>query len=271
MTEPAGGSGPLRIERLGGDRAGVVVLTLDLPERRNAMTAELTAAWQAAIAELAVDADVRVVVVTGEGSAFCSGGDVGWIGADPGASVAALRARMMPFYRAWLGIRELEVPTIAAVNGPAIGAGLCLALACDLRYATPEARLSAPFTSLGMHAGMAATWLLPEAVGLPVARELLLTGRVLLGDEAADVGLINRVLPADGFLDAVLDIATGIASTAPIAARLTKVALARGGHASFDAALQWEGLAQPITLATADLQEGLAAAKERRRPKFTGM
>ena len=261
---------PLLVERLGGDRDGVVVLTLNLPDRRNAMTAELTTAWQAAIAELAADPGVRCVVVTGAGTAFCSGGDVSWIGADPDASVAALRARMMPFYRAWLAIRDLEVPTVAAVNGPAIGAGLCLALACDLRYATPEARFSAPFTKLGMHAGMAATWLIPEAVGVPAARELLFTGRVLLGEEAADLGLVNRVLPADGFLDAVLAIAADIAATAPIATRLTKVALGRGGHADFEAALQWEGLAQPITLATADLQEGLAAAKERRKPNFNG-
>src|SRR4051794_8209129 len=252
--------GPLLVERLDGERAGVVVLTLNQPDRRNAMSGELTEAWQAAIAALAADPDVRCVVVTGAGSAFCSGGDVGWIGAEPHASVAALRARMMPFYRAWLAIRDLEIPTVAAVNGAAIGAGLCLALACDLRYATPEAKLSAPFTKLGMHAGMAATWLLPEAVGLPAARELLLTGRVVLGEEAREMGLVNRVLPARGFLDAVLDVAGQIAATAPVAARLTKVALARG-HANFDAALQWEGLAQPVTLATSDLQEGLAAAK----------
>jgi enoyl-CoA hydratase len=260
-------TGPLRVDRR---EAGVVVLTLDLPDRRNAMTAELTTAWQATIAELASDADARCVVVTGAGSAFCAGGDVGWIGADADASVAALRARMMPFYRAWLGIRELEIPTVAAVNGPAIGAGLCLALACDLRYATPTAKFSAPFTTLGMHAGMAATWLLPEAVGIPAARELLFTGRAVAGDEAVHLGLVNRILPAEGFLDAVLEVATGIASTAPVATRLTKVALARGGHADFDAALQWEGLAQPITLATDDLQEGLAAARERRPPRFTG-
>jgi enoyl-CoA hydratase len=266
----AAAPGPLLVERLTGEREGMVVVTLNVPERRNAMTAELTSAWQAAMADLATDSDARVVVVTGAGSAFCSGGDVGWIGAEAHASVAALRARMMPFYRAWLAIRELEIPTVAAVNGPAIGAGLCLALACDLRYATPEARFAAPFNTLGMHAGMAATWLLPEAVGLPAARELLFTGRVVLGEEAATLGLVNRVLPAEHFLDGVLDIASGIARAAPVATRLTKVALARGGHASFDAALQWEALAQPITLATSDLQEGLAAAKERRPPKFTG-
>lgn len=256
----------LRIER----RDAVAVLTLDLPERRNAMTAELTDAWTRAIGALRDDRDVRCVVVTGEGSAFCSGGDVGWIGGEPDASVDELRARMLPFYRAWLSILDLEVPTVAAVNGPAIGAGLCLALACDLRYATPEARLAAPFTRLGMHAGMAATWLLPQAVGLPAARELLLTGRSVTGEEAAVLGLVNGVLPAEGFLDAVLDIAATIALAAPIATRLTKVALSSSGHASYDAALQWEALAQPVTLTTADLQEGLAAQRERRPPHFTG-
>jgi enoyl-CoA hydratase len=260
-------SEPLVIDRRDD---GVVVLTLDVPDRRNAMTAELTEAWQAAIADLAGDRAVRCVVVTGAGSAFCSGGDVSWIGSEPTAAVDALRTRMMPFYRAWLAIRDLEVPSIAAINGPAIGAGLCLALACDLRYAVPDARLSAPFTRLGMHAGMAATWLLPEAVGLPAARELLLTGRTVDGAEAAALGLINRVLPADGFLGAVLEIASAVASAAPIAIRLTKIALADGGHAGFDAALQWEGLAQPVTLATADLQEGLAAQRDRRKPRFTG-
>jgi enoyl-CoA hydratase len=260
-------TGPLLVERRDD---GVVLLMLSLPERRNAMTAELTTAWQAAIAELADDRDVRCVVVTGEGSAFCAGGDVGWIGAEPDASVDALRSRMMPFYRTWLSIRDLEVPTVAAVNGPAIGAGLCLALACDLRYATPTAKLAAPFTALGMHAGMATTWLLPEVVGVAAARELLLTGRVVDGEEAAALGLVNRVLPADGFLDGVLGIASDIAAKAPIATRLTKVALAGGGHASYDAALQWEGLAQPVTLATRDLQEGLVAQRERRAPRFTG-
>jgi enoyl-CoA hydratase len=257
---------PLRIDRRPD---GVVVLTLDLPDRRNAMTAELTEAWTAAINDIASDGDVRCVVVTGEGSAFCSGGDVSWIGSEPDATVDRLRTRMIAFYRAWLSIRDLEVPTIAAVNGPAVGAGLCLALACDLRYATPTAKLAAPFTALGMHAGMATTWLLPDVVGLAAARELLLTGRVVSGDDAVRLGLVNQIIAAEGFLDAVVDIASSVAAKAPIATRLTKVAL-REGHASYDAALQWEALAQPITLATADLQEGLAAQREKRSPKFTG-
>ena len=249
---------------------GVAVLTLDNPGQRNAMSDAMTASWVAAVDELAGDRDLRAVVVTGAGSAFCSGGNTGWIASEPDATVDELRTRMVAFYRAWLSIRRLEVPTIAAVNGPAIGAGLCLALACDIRYAARGARLGAPFVKLGMHAGMAATYLLPNVVGEAHARDLLLTGRLVDADEALRLGLVSRVLEADGFLDEVLATAAGVAATAPVATRLTTVALRDGGHADFETALQWEGLAQPVTLATADLQEGIAAAREKRPPRFTG-
>jgi enoyl-CoA hydratase/carnithine racemase len=249
---------------------GVAVLTLDNPDQRNAMSDAMTASWVAAVDELAGDRDLRAVVVTGAGSAFCSGGNTGWIASEPDATVDELRTRMVAFYRAWLSIRRLEVPTIAAVNGPAIGAGLCVALACDIRYAARGARLGAPFVKLGMHAGMAATYLLPNVVGEAHARDLLLTGRLVDADEALRLGLVSRVLEADGFLDGVLATAGDVAAAAPVATRLTTVALRDGGHADFETALQWEGLAQPVTLATADLQEGIAAAREKRPARFTG-
>jgi enoyl-CoA hydratase/carnithine racemase len=257
----------LRVERRDG---GVVLVTLDLPDRRNAMSEPMTASWATLMSDLRTDHEVRCVVVTGAGSAFCSGGDVSWIGSEPEATVDALRGRMLPFYRSWLTVRDLEVPTIAAVNGAAIGAGLVLALACDLRYAAVDARLAVPFTSLGMHPGMATTWLLPEVAGLPVARELLLTGRSVTGEEAATLRLVNAAVPREELLDKALEVADGIARNAPIATRLTKIALAGGGHANYDAALQWEALAQPLTLATRDLHEGLAALRERRPPRFEG-
>jgi enoyl-CoA hydratase len=235
------------------------------------MSEEMTASWVAAIDELAADTSVRVVVVTGEGSAFCSGGNTGWIASEPDAEVDYLRNRMMAFYRAWLSIRTLEVPTIAAVNGPAIGAGLCLALACDIRYAVQGAKLGAPFVKLGMNPGMAATYLLPNAVGEANARELLLTGRTVEAEEARELGLVSRVFAVDDFEEQVDEIATGIAATAPIASRYTKVALRDGGHQDFESCVQWEALAQPVTLATADLQEGIAAAREKRAPAFRGV
>jgi enoyl-CoA hydratase len=257
----------LRIDR---PSEGVVLLTLDNPDQRNAMSEQMTSSWVAAIDEIAADRSVRAVVVTGAGSAFCSGGDTGWIASEPDATVDRLRTRMVAFYRAWLSIRRLEVPTIAAVNGAAIGAGLCVALACDLRYAASSAKLGAPFVKLGMHPGMAATYLLPNVVGDAHARDLLLTGRIADAEESLRLGMVSRVMPDETFLDDVLEVAEGIAASAPIPSRYTTLALRNGGHEDFESALQWEALAQPITLATADLQEGVKAAQERRAPRFTG-
>ncbi|MHB8341290.1 MAG: enoyl-CoA hydratase/isomerase family protein [Mycobacteriales bacterium] len=248
---------------------GVSLVSLNCPDRRNAMTAELTEAFGASVAALAADRSVRAVVVTGRGSAFCAGGDLSWIEAGSGSDVSpdSVRDRMLPFYRTWLSVRDLPVPVVAAVNGSAIGAGLCLALACDVRYAAAEARFSAPFTKLGMHPGMAASWLLPEVVGMARARELLYTGRALHAEEALSWGLVSGIA-ADVVAHAV-QAAEAIAGGAPVAVRLTKAGLAHP-YRSMEEALQWESLAQPVTMATSDLREGLAAAAERRRPHFTG-
>lgn len=256
----------LRLER---PVPGVALLVLDLPELRNAMSDEMTQSWVRAIDHLASDPEVRAVVVTGEGSAFSAGGNTAWIASEPDATVDRLRSRMLPFYRAWLSIRRLEVPTIAAINGPAIGAGLAMALACDIRYAARGARMGVPFVRLGLHPGMATTYLLPDVVGPAAARDLLLTGRLVDADEALGLGLVSRVLDPEGFRDQVLATAAEVAAAAPIASKLTKTALARG-HASIDACLDWEALAQPVTLATADLQEGIRAAQEKRAPAFQG-
>ena len=257
----------LRLER---PAEGVARVVLDNPAQRNAMSEEMTRSWTAAVDELAHDRSVRVVVVTGEGTAFCSGGSTGWIASEPEAEVDYLRTRMMAFYRAWLSIRKLEVPTVAAVNGHAIGAGLCLALACDIRYAAEGAQLGAPFVKLGMNPGMAATYLLPDAVGEANARELLLTGRTVDAEEARQLGLVSRVFPADEFHARVDEIALGIAATAPIPSRYIKVAMRDARHRDFESCVQWEALAQPVTLATADLQEGIAAAREKRAAHFRG-
>jgi len=269
-TPPApgqSGAAPLRVER---HDDGVVVLTLAVPERRNAMTEALTAAWARTIAELQADRSVRAVVVTGEGTAFCAGGDLSWMEADAGQpQVMAYRDKMQTFYDAWLGVRDLEVPVLAAVNGPAVGAGLCLTLACDLRWAAPAARFSAPFTFLGMHPGMGATYLIPEAVGVVRARELLYAGAVVHAEQAQEWGLVSGVLPAETLVAEVTDVAHRIATSGPIAVRLTKAGLAQA-HASLSAAIAWEALAQPVTMGSADMAEGVRAQQERRRPVFTG-
>lgn len=249
--------------------AGVVLLTLNLPERRNAMTDELTGAWTSAVEELRADRAVRCVVVTGSGKAFCSGGDLGWLESG-GASVEELRTKMLPFYRAWLSLRGLEVPSVCAINGPAVGAGAALALSCDIRYAGTAASMSVPFAQLGIHAGMATTYTLTEVAGVAAARELLLTGRSVKAEEMLRLGLCSAVFDQDALLSAVLERAGQVAAGAPIATRLHKQALADGGPVSLERALQWEALAQPVTMATDDLREGLAAKAAKRPPVFAG-
>ncbi len=256
----------LRVER---PADGVVLLTLDLPDKRNPMTEEMTAAWVEAVDAMRGDRSVRCVVVTGAGKGFCSGGDLGWLSSRD-ATVDELRDKMLPFYRAWLGLRTLDVPSIAALNGAAVGAGAALALSCDLRYAGASAKFTVPFAQLGMHAGMATTFTLPEVVGLAAARDLLLTGRVADSAEMLRLGLVSAVFDDAALLDSVLERAVQVASAAPVATRLHLEALRDGGHASLDRALQWEALAQPVTMATQDLQEGLAAKVERRAAVFTG-
>lgn len=249
---------------------GVALITLNLPKMRNAMTTELTTAWVAVMNEVGSDRSLRSAVVTGAGSAFCSGADLSWL--DQGNlkdnTPDRLRDKMLPFYRAWLAPHELSIPVVAAVNGPAVGAGLCLALSCDLRYASPAAAFSAPFIQLGTHAGMAAGWLLPEAVGMTRAREMLYTGRVVHAEEALRWGLVSEI--ADDVVERAIEVATSVASAAPIATRLTKAGLAQAARGGFESALQWEALAQPVTMATTDIHNGIQARREHRAPTFEG-
>ncbi|MEV6162536.1 enoyl-CoA hydratase/isomerase family protein [Streptomyces sp. NPDC052052] len=248
---------------------GVRVVTLSQPGVRNAMTESMTRDWNRALDVVAADRETRVLVVTGEGSSFCSGADLSWLdqGSADDVTIDRLRERMLPFYRSWLRPRSLPFPVIAAVNGPAVGAGVCLALACDIRFAGPGARFSTPFVFRGTHGGMGATWLLPEAIGVTRARDMLYTGREVPAGLALDWGLVTEV--ADDVLAHSLQVAERIAQAAPIAVRLTKTGLEQSA-AGLNASIEWEALAQPVTMTTADLHEGIAAFRENRAPKFTG-
>ncbi|MGH2785807.1 MAG: enoyl-CoA hydratase/isomerase family protein [Actinomycetota bacterium] len=258
---------PVLVER---DDAGVVTLTLNRPDVRNAMTGELTEAFGAAIEAVRGDPSVRVVIVTGSGKAFCAGGDLSWISPGPGADVPSIRTKMRAFYPKFLVVRSLDVPTIAAVNGAAVGAGLCLAMACDIRVAAEDAKLSTGFLRLGMHPGMAATYLLTRLVGTAKAAELFFTARTVDGREGERLGLVNHAVPGAGLMDEAARLAGEIAANAPIPMGMVKRALYLAERSDLETMLEYEGLAQPITMATADLREGLDAAKEKRPPRFEG-
>jgi enoyl-CoA hydratase len=267
----------VRVER-GTRIPGVALVSFVDPERRNAMTEAMGRALSTAASALAADPSVRAVVLTGAGAAFSAGGDLAMLEAksragreDPSeAGRRANRAFMRDFYRLFLSVRELPCPTVAAINGPAIGAGLAVALACDLRVAAREARLGLNFTQLGIHPGMGSSWTLPRLVGPAHAADLLLTGRILDGAEAERIGLVNRCVARDAVVEVALEMAGAIAAAAPLAVRATKRALARSLDVSLDEQLDFEAEQQAICYQSADLEEGLRAARERRRPLFEG-
>jgi enoyl-CoA hydratase len=255
----------------------IAVLTFNDPERRNAMTEAMGEAFAARIADLARDDSLRALVLTGAGRAFSAGGDLTMIEsraaegqAAPGHARRAIGDRMRGFYKLFLSVRELPCPTIAALNGAAIGAGFCVALACDVRIAAESARLGLNFTALGLHPGMGATWTLPRLVGPAWAAELLFSSRVVTGQEAQRIGLVGRCLPVDEVLPAARSLAAEFAANAPVAVRGVKRALARSLDATLEDQLSFEAHEQAICFESADVREGLAAVRKGRKPAFTG-
>jgi len=180
------------------------------------------------------------------------------------------RDTMRAFYGLFLTLRELPCPTLAAINGAAIGAGFCVALACDVRIASETAKLGLNFTALGLHPGMGATWTLPRLVGPAHAAELLYSSRTLTGSEAAAISLVNRAVPRDQVLATTQDLAAAFAANAPLANRGVKRALAHSPYATLEQQLDLEADIQATTFATTDAQEGLAAVRAKRPPHFTG-
>jgi enoyl-CoA hydratase len=263
----------VRLEREGA----VATLTLHDPERRNAMSQAMGEAFAERIAGLRDERDLRAVILTGAGGAFSAGGDLGMIesraaegAAAPGIARRSIRDAMRSFYQLFLSVRQLACPTIAAINGHAMGAGLCVALGCDLRIVSREARLGLSFTKLALHPGMGATWTLPRIVGGPRAAELLFTSRVIDGEEAERLGLVNRAVDPEQVVPAARALAAEIALCAPLAVAGVKRALARSPSATLEDQLHFEASEQAVCFESRDVHEGLAAARERRDPRFEG-
>jgi enoyl-CoA hydratase/carnithine racemase len=257
--------------------ADVVVLTLNDPERRNAMSEVMGRAFAARCERLEKDGSVRAVILAGAGRAFCAGGDFDMLErltdqahADPHGARPAVRDFMLGFYGLFLSVRRLPCPTIAALHGHAIGAGLCVALACDIRLVAREAKLGLNFVRLGLHPGMGSSWTLPRLVGPSLAAELLYTGRLIDGDEAARIGLASRALPAAEILPAARALAAEIAASAPLAVRGARKSLLASESNDLGAQLGLEAAEQAQCYASADMREGLAAAREGRAPSFRG-
>lgn len=264
-------SNPILYERDGG----VVTLTLNQPELRNPISDnDVVDAIVDALDRLDDDREARVAILTGAGSAFSSGGNLKKI-ASTGGLADPLPARTRANYKRGiqrLPIRfaALEVPVIAAVNGPAIGAGCDLACMCDLRIAGESARFAESFVKLGIIPGDGGAWLLPRVIGWSKAAEMALTGDMIDAQEAFAIGLVSKVVPDAELLAEARKLADRIAANPPHAVRMTKRLLWESHGNSLNTMLELSASMQALAHATDDNREAIAAFLEKRKPNFTG-
>jgi enoyl-CoA hydratase/carnithine racemase len=252
-------------------RDGVVLVTLDRAERMNAITFQMFDEMHDLCAQLFADPDARAVVITGAGRGFCAGLDLDEAATLPDMTPHEMMLGQQRWAGAFIAFHELPQPVIAAVNGAAAGGGLGLALAADIRIASPAARFNAAFVRIGLSAGdVGVSWSLPRIVGLGRAAEIMLTGRFVDAEEAAAIGLVNRVVPADELLDEAFAIADQIAANTPFGVTLTKRVLNTNVDAgSLTQAVEVENRGQTLATRGNDFREALAAFREKRPANLT--
>jgi 2-(1,2-epoxy-1,2-dihydrophenyl)acetyl-CoA isomerase len=251
----------------------VLLLTMSSPDTRNALTGpEQFEDFEQTCAEVNDDASVRAVVLTGEGSAFCAGGNVkdmrdrkGLFAGDPFDQADAYRKGIQRIPRA---IRAINVPVIAAVNGPAVGAGCDLATMCDIRIASSRAMFAESFVKLGIIPGDGGAWFLPRAVGYSNACKMAFSGDPVQADEALRMGLVSEVVEPDALLDRALELAASIASNPPHAVRLTKQLMRASEKSRLDELLDMSAAFQAVCHAEPDHREAVDAFFEKRPGKY---
>lgn len=258
----------------------VGVISFNRPERRNALSGDIYRGFEASLPEMAMRPDVRVVLITGTGGAFCAGGDVKGMneahvaGANRTGRPSGLEDQVANLRRMQrsvsLALHEFPKPVVAALPGAAAGAGLSIALAADIRLAAERAILVTAFANVGASGDFGGSWFLTQLVGPAKAKELYYTSPRLSAREAADLGLVNQVLPDEGFDEAALDWCRTLARQAPIAQRLMKENLNRALHCDLATALDAEASNMVRSMSTADHREAAAAFVEKRSPNFSG-
>lgn len=256
-------------------RGHIALLTIDRPEVLNALGREGDGeAVRTACEAINADPDIRCVVLTGAGKAFSAGGDLKAMrdrsGAFAGGGVAIRDGYRRNIHMVVRSLYGLDVPSIAAVNGAAIGLGCDVACMADIRIAADTAIFGATFLKIGLVPGDGGSWLLPRVIGMSRACELLFTGKTIDAAKAERWGLVSEVVPADRLLDAAMEMAESIALQPPHALRLTKSLLRQGQSASYDTLMEMSAAVQAIAHQTADHMEGVEALLERRAPNFEG-
>ncbi|MEP6657479.1 MAG: crotonase/enoyl-CoA hydratase family protein [Betaproteobacteria bacterium] len=264
-------SEPIRFDQSGH----VVTITLDRPATRNALTdADMVDAFVQACERAGADRSVRAVIVTGAGASFSSGGNLKHM-RDREGIFAGDAAQVRDGYRAGIQrlaktLYELEVPTIAAVNGAAYGAGCDTALACDIRIASDTAVFAENFVKVGLISGDGGSWLLPRVVGLSRACEMAFTGDPVDAATALQWGLVSKVVSSERLLIEARDLAERIAANAPASVRMTKRLIREAQHARFDSLLELAASLQGACHQTSDHREAVQAFFDKRPPRFTG-
>ena len=249
----------------------VATVTLNQPATLNALTYDMLVRLREIVDDVAGDHDVRAVLLTGAGRGFCSGANLlGGSGDTLVSGGMGVRAAVMTMNEVLAEIVEMEKPWLAAVNGPAVGGGCSLALACDLVLAAESAYLSVGFVNVGMVLDMGSTFLLPRLVGMRKANELAFFGDRIYGPEAAEIGLINRAVPDGELMDATREWAERLAAGPALAIGAIKLGMRRGLHGTFRDALHWEAMMQSLIAQTEDAAEGLMAFFQKRKPDFKG-
>ena len=249
-------------------RENISQITLNRPDNRNSMTNNMMHEFYETINRVTNDNNVRCLIITGTGESFCAGADLTELDIDH--QDRSLSNVLMDIYKPFLSIRDIEVPVIAAMNGHAIGGGLGLALICDIRIACTDAKYGANFARLGIHSGMAISYMLPRLIGLPLANELLFTGRLISGEDAAKMGLANYAETSQKVLAKSWELAREIASCAPEAVKMIKRSIYKGMDWAPEKAAQNEAIYQARTFKMEDAREGISALLEKRKPVFEG-
>jgi enoyl-CoA hydratase len=248
-------------------RDGILTLTLRRPEALNALSSAVCEEVAAALGRVAHDPAARVLILTGEGRAFCAGAD---LKEREGAAPEAIWQHNRKIFQIPLDLEQLPVPTLAAVNGLALGGGCEIALGCDLRWAADTAEFGCPEVTRGIIPAAGGTQRLPRLLGPARALALILTGRRITAQEAYRIGLADAVVPASDLIQTVQEVAATIASNAPLAVQAAKQAVRYGLAHALDDGLRLEGELQRMLYATEDCREGIAAFRERRPPRWTG-
>ena len=257
----------------------VARITLNRPAKLNAINDQMQMELADAIENVAMDDEMNVLIVTGAGRGFCSGGDTEELtgGSKTGAhdgkrGPEKLRRGFRNVHRIILGLHRMEKPTIAMVNGIAAGGGFDMAAACDLRIGSPNARFMSAFVRIGLFPAYGGTWLYPRIFGsVAKAAEMIFTGDFMEAEEANRHGLLNKLVPADKLESTTMELARKIASGPPVAIRLAKTLLYKGLQMDLETSLLMSAAAAAVPLTTQDHQEGVSAFREKRKPQYRGM